>query len=467
MQQQGAHPSSIFWGLSARLLVLTVFFVMLAEVLIYAPSIARYRRAYLEDHIIRGHLATLALEATPDNMVSLELERKLLRHADAAVVALHHANHRLLALKEGVSPSVDVTFDLRRTGIVDWIGDAFETLIQDRNRIMRVIGISPKDQDTVIDIIINETPMREAMYGYSTRILQLSVVISLITAGLVFFSLQWLMVVPMRHLTSAMTAFRENPEDATTDIVAGTRSDEIGIARRELAAMQDDIRSALRQKTRLATLGAAVAKINHDLRNSLATAVLVSDKLSNIEDPEVKRVTPRLYDAIDHAVDLCSQTLNYVGDSDPEVRRELFHIYELVEEVRAEMRPAEGEEDGFTVRNELVFEMSVEADRRQMFRVLANLARNAKQAGATTFTVRATEHEDRITIDAVDDGPGLEQKARDKLFQPFAGSARKGGTGLGLVICRDIMQAHGGDLKLVEAGAKGTLFRLILPNSGS
>jgi signal transduction histidine kinase len=95
--------------------------------------------------------------------------------------------------------------------------------------------------------------------------------------------------------------------------------------------------------------------------------------------------------------------------------------------------------------------------------VLNNLGRNARQAGAGSVRVGARLVGGRILIDIADDGPGLSDKARDRLFEPFAGSARDGGTGLGLIIARDIMRAHGGDIELVETGASGTTFRMLLP----
>jgi len=455
-------------SLSARLLVLTIFFVMVAEFLIYTPSISRYRKSYLEERIATAHLATLALEATPDNMVSRQLEMQLLFHAGAYAIILTKPNRKMLILSNHMPPKVDVTYDLRKGNFMMWIEDAFETLAQDKNRVMRVIGTSPKDPNVAVEVLLDETPMREAMYGYSARILQLSIVISLFTASLVYMSLQWLIVRPMRRITASMTAFREAPEDESRTIVPSRREDEIGVAQRELAAMQRDLRAALQQKTRLATLGAAVAKINHDLRNSLATAVLVSDRLADIDDPEVKQVTPRLYEAIDRAVTLCSQTLNYVADGVPKLRPSHFHLHELVAEVGAAMRETEGGgptvgETEFTVVNGVDFELGVECDRQQLFRVLHNLASNARQAGAAMVRVSAHGTDGRIVIEVADDGPGLAPKARERLFQPFAGSARRGGTGLGLVIVRDIVRAHGGDVTLAESNESGTVFRLDLP----
>ena len=453
-------------SLSARLLVLTIFFVLLAEFLIYTPSIARFRKVYLEGRIDSAMLATLALGATPERMIGAELEKELLFHTGAYSISLSQSGRRMLMLSHDMPSSVDATFDLRKGDFMSWIGDAFQALVEDEDRILRVIGVSSQDPSVAVEVVLDEAPMIGAMHVYSANILGLSIVISLITAGLVYVSLQWLMVRPMGRITRSMTAFRENPEDGLRTIQPGGRQDEIGVAQRELAVMQNELRAALGQKSRLATLGAAVAKINHDLRNALSTAVLASDRLADIDDPEVKRLTPRLYQAIDRAVNLCSRTLNYVGDGIPRFKLTHFHLHELIAEAEADMRASEKEENAFQWQNTVEFEHDLVADREQLFRVLNNLAQNARQAGATNISVSASRDAERLIIDVADDGPGLSPRARERLFQPFAGSARDGGTGLGLVIARDIMRAHGGDIQLAESGEKGTTFRLELPVRG-
>lgn len=463
MPERWPHRPSFVSSLSARLLVLTVFFVLLAEFLIYAPSISRFRKVYMEEHVASAHLAALALQATPDNMVSQDLERELLFHAGAYGVVLKKPERRMLVLSGAMPSQVEITFDLSQGNFVMWIGDAFEALVQNENRVMRVIGISPKDPGVVVEVVMDEEPMRQAMIGFSARILQLSIVISLITASLVYLSLQWLMVRPMGRITRGMTAFRDHPEDASRSILASSRSDEIGIAQRELSVMQNELRAALRQKTRLATLGTAVAKINHDLRNSLATAMLVSDRLADIDDAEVQRLKPRLSEAIDRAVNLCGLTLDYVGSGALEPRPSHFHLQELITEVGAALKLRQSPEGRLEWQNTVDFELDLQADRAQLFRVLNNLCRNSQQAGATKVWISAGKDNGRIFIDISDDGPGLAAKAKERLFQPFTGSARKGGTGLGLVIVRDIMRAHGGEISLLESGAKGTTFRLELP----
>ncbi|HVG82125.1 MAG TPA: HAMP domain-containing sensor histidine kinase [Methylomirabilota bacterium] len=453
-------------SLSARLLILTILFVMVAEVLIFAPSIGRFRLVYLEERLAAGRLALLALEATPDHMVSKALERELLAHAHAHLVAIRRANGMKLMLSPEPPMPVEASFDLRQGTFFGLIGDAFATLARGDDRRIRVLGPAPFDPSTEVEIVINETPLRMAMYDYSQRILGLSILISLITAALVYLSLQWLMVRPMRRITQSMTAFRDDPEDvARAAIEPSGRTDEIGVAERELADMQARLRAALHQKSRLAALGIAVTKISHDLRGILATARLVSDRIADSEDPEVKRLTPTLLGAIDKAVDLCSKTLTFITDKPPEPKRVRFGFSALAEEVGQSLPEALRGDAAWIVSAPA--ELTVQADRDQLFRVLANLGRNALQAGATRVEIAAEPIEAGVRIRIADNGPGLAPRARERLFQPFAGSARPGGSGLGLAIARELVRAHGGEIRLIASTGEGTAFELEIPEAGS
>lgn len=457
-----AQPArtSLITGLSARLLLLTVLFVMLSEVLIYVPSIARFRRDALDERLAKAHLAMLALEATPDNMVGKELETTLLKHAGAYAIVLSEPDRKMLMLGEQMPPPVQVGVDLREETITGMIAGAFATLFQRQNRVLKVTGPSPAQPEGTVAIVIDEAPLRDRLHAFSIRILTLSIIISLITAGLVFFALQWLMVRPIVQLTEAMTRFRQAPEDDATVLRPSRRSDEIGVAERELAVMQEQIRTALREKSQLAALGGAVARINHDLRNALSTAALASDRLSGIADPEVQRVTPKLYHAIDRAIALCTQTLDFVRDVKPTLKMTHFALGEAVAEVGAELLDAGGEPVPVGYRGG---ELAIEADRGQFVRVLFNLAHNAVQAGASAIEVTAGRDGDAVRIEVADDGPGIPAALREHLFQPFAVSGRDGGSGLGLAIAREIVRAHGGELGLGRTGPSGTVFQLELP----
>lgn len=452
---------SLAGGLSARLLLLTIGFVMLAEVLIFAPSIARFRQVYLEERLAAGHLAILALEATPDHMVSPELSMELLTHVEAFTVALTKPGVGKLMLMDMPPDHIDATFDLRGASFFGLIRDAFAVLLGDPMRVIRVLGSSPKDEDLLVEVVLDEEPLHDEMFAFSQRILALSLVISLFTAALVYLSLHWLMVRPMRRISDSMSAFREDPEDASRVIHPSGRSDEIGFAEHELASMQEGIRGALQQKTRLAALGIAVTKINHDLRNILATARLVSDRLETSDDPEVKRIAPTLMTAIDRAVNLCAQTLDFTRESPPTLELSRFDLHRLVADVATALP---GEVNGQAVwRNQVSDALEIEADRDQLYRVLSNLGQNAIQAGASQIDVSAETRDGRLRVSVSDNGPGLAPRARDRLFQPFSGSARAGGTGLGLAIARDLVRAHGGEIRLERSTGEGTSFSFELP----
>jgi signal transduction histidine kinase len=453
-------PPKVRFGLSVRLLGLTVIFVMVAEVLIWAPSISNFRKTWLEERVTRAYLATIAYAALPDDTPLRALGQQLLENTGLHGISLVRDGQRSLMVVDDMPPRIDLVVDLRHRMLLKWTGEALEVLWNDAPRVLRVIGHPEGMPDALIEIVLDEKPLRDAMLAFSARILTLSIAILLFAAGLVYLSLQWLLVRPMRRITQDMVAFRVDPEGAATHPTEGRRGDEIGIASRELAAMQADLRAALAQKTRLATLGAAVAKVNHDLRNTLATAMLASDRLADSDDPEVRKIAPRLYDAMQRAVSLCSRTLNFVSDARPALHIEAVPLKELVAEVGSELT---GKFDRARVEAEAVDGFAVVADREQLRRALANLVLNALQAGARTVRVSAEAAAGRARVRIADDGAGFDPGVRERLFQPFVGSGRREGTGLGLPIARDIARAHGGDLALVESGPRGTVFELTLP----
>jgi signal transduction histidine kinase len=449
-------------SLSARLLVLTVFFVMLSEVLIFVPSVARFRMDYLDDRLAAGHLATMAIEASGHQKLPPGLTRQLLAEVRAHAVLLHRGDGVVEMLDSPQPPPPQWTVDLTHPTIIGAIMGSIRTLFSHGNPTFRVIGPAPMERNAKIELLLDQRPLRVAMWDFGKRIFELSVVISIITAALVFVSLHWLLVRPMRRITESMTLFREDPEDASRRIVAGRRGDEIGRAERELAILQETVRQALGQRARLAALGTAVGKINHDLRNILTTARLVSEGLSASAAPEVRRLAPRLVEAIDRAIALCTQTLDFSREGAPPFAPSRFALAGLVEEVAASLA-APG--NGPAITSAIPKDLVVEADRDQLHRVLLNLAKNAVDAGAHELTFSSSREGTAIAIDLADDGPGLPPRARDNLFRPFFGSARPGGSGLGLAIARELMRVHGGDLVLLDSSAAGTVFRLSLPAS--
>ncbi len=459
----------ILRGLSGRLLLLTMGAVMLAEVLIYVPSIANFRVTWLRERMETAQVAVLALRARPDLMVDLELEKELLRNAEVHSVIVKEQDRRELYLGS-MPPPVDQWTDLAPTFAGTRVSEAFNTLIFGKDRVLGIRGM-PRFREGLVEIVMDEDLLRRAMLDYSRNILGLSIVISLITALIVFVVLRWFIVSPILEVARNMVRFRERPEDASRIIRVSSRPDEIGTAEKELAAMQSDIRLALQQKSHLAALGEAVAKINHDLRNILASTQLVSDSLRAVEDPRVQRLLPRLVASVDRAIDLCTKTLKFGRAEEDVLNPSVFLLAGLMEEVETAIGINNAMPINFV--NAIGQDQKITADREKLFRALLNLCRNAVQAlqmaGSMDPEVRVScqARGAEISLMVCDNGPGIPDKALDNLFTPFVGSARAGGTGLGLAIARELIEAHGGTLELTKTGEAGTEFEIKLGNQNS
>jgi signal transduction histidine kinase len=456
-----------FNTLSGRFLGLTIVFVMIAEVLIFVPSIARFRMDYLQARLELAQLAALALLATPDEMVAPDLEQELLQTAEVLNVVLRRDEIRELVLSGPVPRPVEQTYDLRDPEQLTLMRNAARTLLRTGDRVIRLIGRTRQGAQSEIEITLYEAPLREAMVNYGLRILYLSLAISISTAALLFFAVQRLIVRPMKRVVEHMLAYRDDPEDARRIIVPRSGARELREAEIALHDLQLRLTGALRQKERLAALGGAVAKISHDLRNMLSTAQLLADRIETSNDPGVRRTAPKLVSSLARAIGLCERTLTFGKAEEPPPDLGEFVLAPLVEEVL--------ENEGRAVSSEAVqlaiqvpAEMMVRADADQLFRVLTNLVRNAVQAleaaGAPgTVSVLAREVAGQSEVRVVDTGPGLAPKARENLFKPFSGGVRQGGSGLGLVIASELVRGHGGTLCLAKTGPGGTEFQMIWP----
>jgi signal transduction histidine kinase len=451
--------------LSGRFLILTVIFVMLAEVLIFVPSIARFRADFMLTRLKQAQIAALTQLAAED-MVSPELEAELLKNAEVYNVVLRRDEVRQLVLSSPVPGEIYESYDLRMAGPWELIHDAFVCLLDSENRIIRVIGYPVQDAGTLIEVTMETKPLRDAMVDYGLRILLLSALISVVTAFLLFLAVQRLLVQPIRRVVQHMKTYAEAPEDARRVIEPNADVEELLAAEEALQSMQTQLTGALRQKERLAQLGGAVAKISHDLRNILTTAQLFADRIEGSADPAVARSAPKLVNSISRAVSLCETTLAFGKAEEPPPQLRRISLAQLAGEV------VEGEglgaETTITCLIDVPPGMMIRADGEQLYRVLSNLIRNARQAiDATgqpgTIEISAGEDETEWWIRVGDTGPGLPPKAREHLFSAFQGGARKGGTGLGLAIAAELIRGHGGRLELARSDTDGTEFAIHLP----
>ena len=462
-------------GLSARLLLLTLGFVMLAEVLIFVPSIANFRNNWLNDRLASARTAALVLEAAPDDALPEALVKELLKNVGAETIALRiKGTRRLLAIND-MPPPVSAMFDLRNSTAIRTISESFDTLLNGGKRSVGVIGDAPMGGEFV-EIVIEETPLRDAMVRFAQNILALSLFISGVTGALVFLALKRLIVRPVEKLTQSITRFAAMPEDQTRLIKPSGRTDEIGTAETAVSAMQHVVFQQLKQKEHLAALGLAVSKINHDLRNMLSSAQLISDRLGEVKDPTVQRFAPKLVQTLDRAIAFCQSTLAYGRAEERPPKPESLDLRLALDEVA----DAIGLSESHTVRweNLIPARTMVKTDPEHLLRACTNLCRNALQAMDNAPQKNGQNHHSQghvLTVssktvatgwilDITDTGPGIPAAIRNKLFDAFHGSSRPGGTGLGLAIAADLIRAQGGTIALLDQ-LPGTCFRIELPNN--
>jgi signal transduction histidine kinase len=456
-------------GLSGKLLLLTIPLVMIAEVLIYVPAIANFWMNRLNDRLAAANTAALVLDAAPLGMVPDSLARQILKSIQARAVAIKMGQQRRLLASAELPAAIDHDIDMRQMTVWSAITGSFEMMFESGHEAIRIIGPAPGNGQ-FLEVVTDERPLRQAMFRFSRNLVAVSLMIAVLTAALVYLALHFLFVRPMRRLTESLVGFHENPESSARIIVPSQRSDEIGVAERELSDMQRDLVSMLHQKSRLAALGMAVSKINHDLRNLLASAQLISDQLASVRDPRVQRFAPKLVRSLERAIAFCQSTLSYGRVQEAAPDRRMVPIEPIVAEVRETAGLAN--EASISWITAIERGLAADADPDQLFRVLLNLVRNASQAlesnpnsDRSSMQIRVSgRREGAVTILEVSDtGPGLPEKTREHLFEAFQTSGRPGGSGLGLAIAAELVRAHGGDIQLVE-GTIGATFRIVIPD---
>ncbi|MBA3068413.1 MAG: HAMP domain-containing histidine kinase [Hyphomonas sp.] len=444
-----------------RLFALTLGAILFTEFLIFIPSASGLRTQWLTERVSAARIASLALEAAPMREVSDDLAKSLLMNAEVLAVAEIEDDMRfqLLAPKvpiEGPTRAVD----LRTSTMIGRSLAALSEYFAPRDEVL-IVSADGSAEGRFLEIVLPQAPLKASMIAFAWRITGLSLIIALVAAVLIYAVLDGLVVRPMKRVTISVEQFSKDPGSWTRRLSPTTRRDEIGRAQNALSGMEEAVADAFRQRVHLAELGSAVAKINHDLRNSLASAQLVSDVLAKSEDPRVLRAAPRLERALERAIELATATLDYGKAAPRPPKLQTVTVRTVLMEAADEA--LNGGNPGITV--DVPLGLTLETDPDHLYRIASNLLRNAaeamSQAGKPDPHIRITAGRGALIFR--DNGPGLPEKARDNLFKPFAGSTRTNGTGLGLVIAHELAAALGGELTLLETSDAGTAFRLALP----
>jgi signal transduction histidine kinase len=461
-------------GLAGRVLIITLGFVLLAMGLFYVTRLAAFRETWLHNKLASADTAVDAFGAGGTTEIAPELAQKLLASVGVKSIAIPALwGDRVLRLP-GQPLAAAPIIDLDKETFIESVDRAFATLFSEPGTVIRVSQGSLPDQEGMT-VSLDQAPLIAALWRVSHTFINIAVMVAAVVTCVLWIALWQMVLRPVRRLTSNIIAFGEYPQDISRVIVPSGRHDEIGRAETALAAMQGSLAHELAQRKRLAELGMAVARINHDLRNMLTAAQLISDRLAKIPDPLAQRLAPRLVATLDRAIHFCQATLTYGAARDQPPNRRRFDLSELVRQV-AESARAEND-DAIEYHIDIPPRFEVYADPDHMLRVFENLARNASQVllqskeppddRPRAIRFAAIRTESIALIEISDTGPGFPADLSERIFEPFHKSTSEAGAGLGLAIAADLVSRNGGAITLAPAKADdffcGARFLIKLP----
>ena len=453
---------------------MTIGFVMLAELVIFIPSAATYRQDWLKERADQAALLAQAFTGVPNFEASEILTKQFMAHTDVIMMSAQRDGMSVFILGHPPEDGEIILIDMREKNqqSLPRFRDAFGSFFGGQEGHLRVIYDSPVEKQDTLELLIPKHSLRTDLREYFKNIFWLSLAIAIITGSLIYMAMLFLIIRPIVNLANDLSQFREDPLKRRRDKLISVRKDEIGQLQREFHEMKKGVRASLKQRERLATLGMAVAKINHDLRNVLASASLVSDRLASDQDERISKMGGRLTRAIDRGIKLTGELLNFSQSNEEGPEITPMKISLLLGEAASDTLGsyATGPRKVSFINN-VASNITVLADPDHAYRIFQNIFRNAAQAMAAMpdndnvirdLSVEADMSGDEVTIRVIDTGPGLPDKAKDNLFKAFASSTGRGNTGLGLTISKELAQDLGGNLVLGSTGPTGTVFNVIL-----
>jgi signal transduction histidine kinase len=460
-------------GLAERVLLLTIGFVFITITAYYVTRLANFREAWLRDWFVTAHTAAATFGGTSSDELPEGLARHILGSVDAQSIVIYMPGRRRVLSQPGPPPKVSETYDVDNPPGFAGVLAAIRTLFEGPDRIIKIVGSDPLD-NARIEITLSQRPLYDAMWRVALNYVTLLLIVASVWT-LALWAALWQMVIrPVRRLTSNIIAFGEKPQEGQVIVPSG-RNNEIGRAETALAAMQASLASELGQSKRLAELGMAVARINHDLRNMLSAAQLISDRLAAIPDPLAQRLAPRLVATLDRAIQFCQSTLTYGAASEQAPLRRAFDLREVVRQIVETAEAAGAGTIRYAIDIPPKFELLADPDHVQ--RIIENLSRNAAQAlqfqgacrerpAAIRFAAIRTSA-GLALIEVSDTGPGFTPEQMPHIFEPFHISSREGGSGLGLAIAADLVARNGGSITLATSQRDdfycGARFLIALP----
>lgn len=453
-----------------RLILLITLSVFITEIMVFMPSIASMQQSWLEDHHQSTKAISMILASSPEITLSPSLQKNVLTATDALAISIVKNNQKYNFATSPDLTKVNETINLPDYSETKALLDSLSTLYFGGNNILLLRG-PIEGTDITLEVTVADAKLREAMIDFSWHFIVISLTIAIVAATTIYLIVHELLVRPLQNIYTNMLDFVMEPHNPSKILVPEARRDELGITQKRISVIESELQKSYAHQKHLANLGLAVSKINHDMRNILASAQLMSDHLADAKDPMVKKIAPKLIRAIDRAVTYSQTVITYGRTQEEAPKRKTLLLHDLVEDVFESLTLPGSDQVEFI--DSVPFDMTIDADEEQLHRVITNLCRNAVQAmlereDGENFPKKLTISGHRIdnvaVIDVVDTGPGLPAKAKEHLFSPFQGSTRRNGSGLGLTICEELIHALGGTITLIEDEHEGAHFEIRVPD---
>jgi signal transduction histidine kinase len=217
---------------------------------------------------------------------------------------------------------------------------------------------------------------------------------------------------------------------------------------------------------RLATIGRMASSISHDLRHSLAAVVANAEFLceSNLTPGQREELYAEIRIAVNQMTELIESLLEF-----SRTRESLRPTYgDVRSAVGRAVQGVKAHPEFQRIRIRISCAGSTEGwfDFKKLERALLNLLLNACEvvpASSGKIDVELRRQGENLEIRIADNGPGIAEAIRDRLFEPFVSHGKENGTGMGLTVVQKILQDHGGDVAVEQTSATGTTFRLNIP----
>ena len=289
---------------------------------------------------------------------------------------------------------------------------------------------------------------------------------AVLAGSLLVFLISLTFTRPLENLVAGVRALEQGDYAYPLQVRGG---DEVAEVTGTFDRMRKNLQKTQRElldAERLATIGRMASSISHDLRHSLAAVMANAEFLceSNLTPGQREDLYAEIRIAVDQMTDLIESLLEF-----SRTRESLRPSYgDVRSAVDRAVQGVKAHPEFQRIRIRITGEGSTEGwfDFKKLERALLNLLLNACEmvpAESGKIDIQLRRKGESLEIRIEDNGPGIAEAVRDRLFEPFVSHGKENGTGMGLTVVQKILQDHGGDVAVEQTSASGTTFRINIP----